>query len=259
MVVIMDEKKNKGESESSGEFPGEELSPLPRHIAVIMDGNGRWAKARGLPRNEGHRAGAESVRNIVTECRSLGIGALTLYSFSTENWKRSKLEKAALWLLLRQFLKSELNLMLDKGIAFDTIGDEAPLEPVVRRAIDEVREKTSGGDKMRLTLALNYGGRDEIIQAVRQMARQVADRKMTLEEITKESFSQALYTAHLPDPDLLIRSGGEQRVSNFLLWQIAYTELWITPVLWPDFGRDHLMEALRDFAKRERRYGRVEV
>jgi len=235
-----------------------DLKRMPRHIAIIMDGNGRWAKQRRLPRIEGHRAGIKAVREVVTSCRELEIPALTLYAFSEENWNRPKTEVRALMSLLRHFLKSELKLMLDNRIAFNVIGDEEKLPAGARRGIAETRERTADGDKMRLTLALSYGARGEIVRAARRLAREVAEGKREVDSITKESFAQALYTADLPDPDLLIRTSGEQRISNFLLWQIAYTELWITPVLWPDFRKNHLLEAIEDYGRRERRYGRVQ-
>ena len=230
---------------------------LPKHVAVIMDGNGRWAQSRKLPRIEGHRAGVQAVRDTVTACRELGIAYQTLYAFSEENWSRPKSEINALMRFLKRFLKSELKLMLDNEISFDIIGDADRLPASVLQAIDETRRKVADGDKMRLTLALSYGARSEIVQAARRLAAEVVEGRRTVEEITKTSFAQALYTAGLPDPVLLIRTSGELRVSNFLLWQIAYTELWVTPVLWPDFRKKHLLEALEDFAQRERRYGRV--
>lgn len=235
-----------------------ELRCLPRHIAVIMDGNGRWAKKRQLPRIEGHRAGIQSVREIVTACRELKIPVLTLYAFSEENWSRPKSEIQALMSLLRRFLKTELEQMMEHGICFDVIGDEGRLPASVRQSIARTRQSTAGGNQMRLTLALSYGGRSEIVHAARRLAQEVAEGKLDVASITQERFAQALYTADLPDPDLLIRTSGEQRISNFLLWQIAYTELWMTPVLWPDFRKEHLLEAIEDYRRRERRYGRVE-
>lgn len=231
---------------------------LPRHIAVIMDGNGRWAAARRLPRIEGHRAGSKAVRETVTACRELEIPFLTLYAFSEENWDRPKSEVQALMTLLQQFLRERIKELKKHQIAFDVIGEEERLSSAVRKEIERARAVTaSGEEKMRLTLALSYGARSEIVRAARMLAGEVAEGKRNLEEITKESFSEALYTAGMPDPDLLIRTSGELRVSNFLLWQIAYTEMWITPVLWPDFRKEHLLQALEDYARRDRRFGKV--
>ena len=237
--------------------PPGEPGPLPRHIAIIMDGNGRWAQNRGYPRIEGHRSGIESVRETVKACRELGIEFLTLYAFSEENWSRPKTEVGALMRLLRQFLKSETKTMVEKGIRFNVIGDESRLPKEVRAAIGDACRKTATGNQMRLTLALSYGARSEIVRAARQLASEVVSGSRTLDQITKESFAGALYTADMPDPDLLIRTSGEQRISNFLLWQIAYTELWITPVLWPDFRKPHLMEAIENYRHRDRRFGKV--
>ncbi len=246
------------ESEMAGELK-RQFARIPRHIAVIMDGNGRWAKQRRLSRTEGHRNAVKAVRETVTTCRELGIEVLTLYAFSEENWNRPKSEVQALLALLKQFLKSELQEMLENDISFDTIGDLTPLPSSVRKLIEETRDRTTGGKKMHLSLALSYGSRSEIVQAARRIAEDVVQGKRKAEEITKEIFSRYLYTAGLPDPDLLIRTSGEMRISNFLLWQIAYTELWITPVLWPDFRREHILQAIEDYNRRERRYGRIEA
>jgi undecaprenyl diphosphate synthase len=235
-----------------------EVTKLPRHVAVIMDGNGRWARQRDLPRIEGHRAGVRAVRETVRSCRELGIRHLTLYAFSVENWKRPRLEVTALMQLLTHYLKAEIDEMRENGIRLGVIGDWSRLSKGVRKALRAAMESTSEGSDMDLFLALSYGGRDEIIRAVRKIAGAVAGGELEPDDIDEESFPRYLDTPEIPDPDLLIRTSGELRVSNFLLWQIAYTELHVTPVLWPDFGRPQLLEALEEYARRERRFGGVE-
>ncbi len=244
------------ESRGRTELPPE-VARLPEHIAVIMDGNGRWAKSRSLPRIEGHREGAKSVRAVVTACRELEIPWLTLYAFSEENWNRPKTEVQGLMSFLKHYLKSELPTLIENEIAFDVIGDEERLPKSVRKTIADAREKAAGGKKMRLSVALSYGGRSEIVRAARQLAEEVQRGEITPDQIDKAAFAQRLYTADMPDPDLLIRTSGEMRISNFLLWQVAYTELYITPVLWPDFRKEQLIQALVEFNKRERRFGRT--
>jgi len=230
---------------------------LPRHIAIIMDGNGRWAKKNRLNRVKGHEKGADAVRTTVKTCRELGIGYLTLYAFSVENWQRPKGEINALTSLLEAYLKSELNEMKETGIRLLAIGDTETLPKAVRGLLARAIEETSVNDEMVLNLALSYGGRDEIVRAVRRVLRDGRANDIDEDAITKDSFSRYLYTADIPDPDLLIRTSGEYRLSNFLLWQLAYTELYFTDVLWPDFSRDDLIEAIVDYQQRERRFGLI--
>ncbi|HVS38497.1 MAG TPA: isoprenyl transferase [Gemmataceae bacterium] len=228
---------------------------LPQHIAVIMDGNGRWAQQRGLPRIEGHARGAASVRTIVEECRRLGVGHLTLYCLSSENWKRPKNELDFLMVLLEKYLVEERREILEQNIRFGVIGRREELPEPVLREIDESVLLSRNNTGMSLWLAINYGGRTELIDAVRKLAHEVHDGRLHPEAIDEAAVSGALYTAGTPDPDLLIRTAGEMRISNFLLWQISYAELWVTPLCWPDFDRDTLHQALRDYAARERRFG----
>jgi undecaprenyl diphosphate synthase len=228
---------------------------LPKHVAIIMDGNGRWAKARSLGRIRGHEAGADSVREIVRANRELGIAFLTLYAFSEENWKRPKYEIQALMGLLKRFLKSELQEMLENGIRFQAIGRIHKLPNDVRKALQKTVEKTAMNKDMVLTLALSYGGRQEICDTVQELGRKIEAGELTSQEITEELFSKSLYTSGMPDPDLLIRTSGEFRISNFLLWQLAYTEIYNTPTYWPDFRKEAYYEALEDYEKRERRFG----
>jgi undecaprenyl diphosphate synthase len=235
----------------------EQLNPdkLPRHVAIIMDGNGRWAKKKGLTRIIGHQNGVKSVREVVKASRELGIRWLTLYAFSEENWKRSKYEIKALMDLLKRYLKSELKEMLENNIRLSCIGqiDKLPID--VQKTLWHSIEKTAHNNEMTLTLALSYGGRQEIIWAIKNMLKDVEKGSLNIKQITEERFPKYLFTADAPDPDLLIRTSGEFRVSNFLLWQIAYTEIYITPALWPDFGKERYLEALLDYQKRERRFG----
>lgn len=230
---------------------------LPRHVAIIMDGNGRWAKMRGLSRIVGHKRGVDSVRDVVRACRELGIKVLTLYAFSQENWLRPEAEVKALMTLLSEYLKRELEEMLSNGISLHTIGDIHKLPGRVKDILLRTVEKTSGNKKMILNLALSYGGRDEITRAVRKIAEQVKNGSLQPEQIDQSIIGNALDSCGLPDPDLLIRTSGEFRISNFLLWQMAYTEIYVTEVLWPDFRRNHLFEALLDYQRRERRFGRT--
>jgi undecaprenyl diphosphate synthase len=220
-----------------------------------MDGNGRWAKKRSLNRIRGHREGAESVRNIVRACREIGIEVLTLYAFSTENWQRPRQEISALMSLLKGFLRSELAEMMENGIRLNTIGQIERFPDHVLTVLRQVMDETRKNSGMILTLALSYGGRDEIVAAARKVVAEVQAGRLQAEEITKEVFSKYLYTEGMPDPDLLIRTSGEMRISNFLLWQIAYTEIYVTDTLWPDFRREELIQILHDYQKRERRFG----
>ena len=220
-----------------------------------MDGNGRWAKKRALNRIRGHREGAESVRDIVRACREMGIEVLTLYAFSTENWQRPRQEISALMSLLKEFLRSELAEMMENGIRLNTIGQIERVPDHVLTVLRQVMDETGKNPGMILNLALSYGGRDEIVAAARKVAAEVQAGRLQAEEITKEVFSKYLYTEGMPEPDLLIRTSGEMRISNFLLWQIAYTEIYVTDTLWPDFRREELIRILHDYQKRERRFG----
>jgi undecaprenyl diphosphate synthase len=233
-----------------------DLERLPRHIAVIMDGNGRWARKRHLPRIAGHRAGIRAVRQVVETCARLGVPCLTLYAFSVENWKRPRTEVKLLMGLLREYLKKEIGELNQNNIRFNAIGRIESLPRAVQRDLRETIEKTRANTGLRLTLALNYGGRAELIDAVRSLALQLKQSDtLDVESITEETFSRHLYTCDLPDPDLLIRTSGEMRLSNFLLWQVAYCEIWVTDILWPDFTERELFQAIIDFQRRERRYG----
>lgn len=237
-----------------------DLDPLklPAHVAIIMDGNGRWAKKRLMNRIKGHERGMETVREIVRTCRNLGISALTLYAFSTENWKRPKAEVAALMEILKRFLASEEEEMQENNIRLNAIGQIDRLPDRVRRALERCKEATHRNDGMLLNLALSYGGRAEIVEMVQAVARKAADGRLDPDEITSEIVAEHLYTANLADPDLLIRTSGEMRISNFLLWQIAYAEIYITETLWPDFGKDEFLQILLDFQGRDRRFGAVQ-
>jgi undecaprenyl diphosphate synthase len=228
---------------------------MPRHVAIIMDGNGRWAAQRNLPRHEGHTRGADSVRATVEECCRLGLEQLTLYCLSSENWKRPQAELDFLMALLEQYLIHERAEILEQNIRFCTIGRRSGLPPQVLREIDETIRLSSSNTGMRLCLAINYGARGELVDAVRALAAKVREGRLDPEAIDEESISGSLYTAGMPDPDLLIRTAGEMRVSNFLLWQISYAEIWVTERCWPDFDRSMLHEALRDYAGRDRRFG----
>ncbi len=234
-----------------------DTSKLPRHVAVIMDGNGRWARKRLMNRIRGHEKGAEAVRTIVRTSRELGIPVLTLYAFSTENWQRPQTEVAALMRLLERFLYSEIDELMENQIRLNAIGRTEQLPDFVRSALSEVMQATSRNTSMTLNLALSYGGRDEIVRMVRSVAEKVASGELSLDDITPQQVSEHLYTAPFPDPDLLIRTSGEMRISNFLLWQIAYAEIFITDTLWPDFGKEEFIGILKDFQLRERRFGKV--
>jgi undecaprenyl diphosphate synthase len=231
---------------------------LPRHVAVIMDGNGRWARARGVPRLLGHRAGRESVREAVRGCAALGIEVLTLYTFSTENWKRPAREVSALMRMLRDSLRVEREELKANNVRLQVIGRHDDLPAPVREAIHEAQEHLVGCTGMLLNLALSYSGRAELVDGVRRMLADRGERRLSPRDVDEELVSSYLYTAGLPDPDLLIRTSGEMRVSNFMLWQLAYTELWITDTLWPDFRRRHLFQAIAEYQRRERRFGRVD-
>ncbi len=241
-------------SEEEALFRQLDLSQIPRHVAVIMDGNGRWAKKRNLPRIEGHRAGAKAVQEAVESCARLGVKILTLYAFSKENWKRPKKEVATLWKLLEEYLKKEDKALVENKFRLKVIGQKERIPASTLRELERVEELTKRNDQLVVVLALNYGGRAEIVDGVKKILR---EKELDADSLTEEKFAQFLYTAHLPDPDLLIRTSGELRISNFLLWQIAYSEIWITDELWPDFRRKHFLQALIDYQKRERRFGDI--
>jgi undecaprenyl diphosphate synthase len=234
---------------------------MPRHVAIIMDGNGRWAKQRNLPRIMGHKAGTESVKNIVRTARELNLEVLTLYAFSTENWKRPSFEVQSIMALLKTYLKSELQSMLENDISLRCIGEiekmPADVQEILTEAIHETAMKTGDKPGLVLNLALSYGSRSEIVRAARIMAEKCVKGQFDPEDISEQLFASHLYTVGLPDPDLLIRSGGEARLSNFLLWQLSYAELYITETMWPDFKGDNLIEAIRYYQNRERRFGQT--
>ena len=232
---------------------------VPRHIAIIMDGNGRWARRRRLPRIEGHRQGIKSVREIVTElARAGGVEYLTLYAFSTENWKRPKAEVVFLMDLLKRFCRRELKTMQENSIRFTAIGDLGGRPPEVREVLEETERATAANTRMTLCLALNYGSRDEIARAARAIAEAAAAGQLSAADVDASLLAGRLDTAGMPDPDLLIRTAGEMRLSNFLLWQASYAELYFTDVLWPDFRKEHLEEAMRAYSLRTRKYGAIE-
>jgi len=225
---------------------------LPRHVAIIMDGNGRWARQKGLPRIEGHRAGSESVREVAEASARMGIKVLTLYAFSKENWKRPRQEVIRLWRLLREFVKTEGREFMENDLRLSIIGERSGIPRLALKDLERMEKATAANRRMNLILALNYGGRAEIVAAVQRI---LEGGRTNPRDIDEDLFAGFLDTAGIPDPDLLIRTSGELRVSNFLLWQIAYSEMWITPVLWPDFRRKDLFRAVVDFQKRDRRFG----
>jgi undecaprenyl diphosphate synthase len=232
-----------------------DLSKMPQHLAIIMDGNGRWAQQRMLKRIVGHQRGAETVQMVVDQASNLGINYLTLFAFSSENWSRPKLEVQALMTLLKKYIRSELRRMLKNNIRFNVIGNRADLPDEVNIILDEALHQTASNTGMVLTLALSYGGRQEIVRATTRITQKVLEGQLAPDQITEALFSQHLDTAGLPDPDLLIRTSGEMRISNFLLWQLAYAELYFTDINWPDLTIDTLHSALADFQARERRFG----
>lgn len=248
----MDANPTTSPAKAATEFP-----VLPRHIAVIMDGNGRWAQRQGKTRSMGHKAGAEAVRPIVTECARLGIQVLTLYSFSTENWSRSKEEVDFLMDLYVEYLRTERQTMLENNIRFSQIGRREGLAPHLLEELDRTIELTQSHTGLRLVLAINYGSRAEIVDAVRRIAEEVKQGTLNPQYIDEQALQDRLYTADWPDPDLLIRTAGEMRISNYLLWQISYAELYVSPVCWPEFDINQLHAALHEFARRQRRFGAV--
>ncbi len=234
-------------------------SRIPAHVAIIMDGNGRWAQKRLMNRVRGHEKGAESVRSIIATSRRIGIQVLTLYAFSTENWERPKMEVSALMKLLTNFLVSEQQEMMDKNIRLNAIGETEQLPEAVQSALSETMTLTRHNDGMLLNLALSYGGRAELVQMVQTLARKAQKGEIDPDTITAEMIADHLYTRNMPDPDLLIRTSGEMRISNFLLWQLAYSEIFVTPTLWPDFNQEEFLEILKDFQTRERRFGKLKT
>ncbi|MCP3031225.1 isoprenyl transferase [Halobacillus sp. A1] len=237
--------------------PGLDYDHIPKHVAIIMDGNGRWAKNRGMPRIAGHKEGMGVVKKIVRHASDLGVQALTLYAFSTENWKRPKNEVEFLMKLPVDFLGTYLPELIERNVQVQTIGDVSLLPPHTRNAIEEAIERTSENDGLILNFALNYGSRYEMVNAVKEIAAKVETGEISASEVTEEMFSSHLYTSDLLEPDLLIRTSGEQRLSNFLLWQLAYSEFWFTEVYWPDFDEALFEKALYDYQNRKRRYGGI--
>lgn len=234
-----------------------EKERLPRHVAVIMDGNGRWAKERGLSRIEGHKRGKEAVRAVVETAREIGLEFLTLYAFSTENWQRPAAEVRALMSLLRRYLRTELHRLMKNRIRLRAVGDLSRLPTAVRQALEDAIRATEDNAGLTVVLAVSYGGREEIVAAARALAQAVQDGRVTPSDVDEQLFTQYLWTSTIPDPDLLIRTSGEFRLSNFLLWQVAYTEIYVTETFWPDFGRDEFLLAIADYQGRERRFGRT--
>ncbi|WP_010252260.1 isoprenyl transferase [Acetivibrio cellulolyticus] len=230
---------------------------LPVHIAIIMDGNGRWAKERRLPRTVGHKEGSNNLDRIAHFCGEIGIKYLTVYAFSTENWKRPKSEVDTLMDLLLDYLKNAESHMRGRSVRIRTIGDSSALSKEIQEQIVRVTKLTENNSGLTLNIAINYGGRDEIVHAVKELARDVAEGKIKCDNIDETMITNRLYTGDMPDPDLLIRPGGEKRISNFLIWQSAYTEFWYTDVLWPDFQKEHILEAIKEYQKRNRRFGGV--
>jgi len=230
---------------------------LPRHVAIIMDGNGRWARKRHLPRQAGHVAGVNAVREVVRSAIDIGLEALTLYAFSSENWKRPAIEVGALMGLFRLYFRSDMNELIEKGTRVRIIGNRTRVDPDIRSMIEDSEKRSTGNTGLNLTFAFDYGGQEEIAAAARELARAAMEGRLDPETITPELMSSRMFTAGLPEPDFLIRTSGERRLSNFLLWQSAYAELLFVDTLWPDFGREQFLEALKQFTKRERRFGAV--
>ena len=232
---------------------------VPAHIAIIMDGNGRWAKGRALPRPLGHHAGMSAVREVIQGCLDADVGVLSLFAFSQENWQRPAVEIDALMSLLEEYIAREVDNLRSKRVSVRILGDLERLALGARQAVDRIMAETAGGEDLALNLCISYSSRAEITRAARQLAEEVAAGRLDPADIDEDALARRLYTAPWPDPDLLIRTSGEMRISNFLLWQLAYAELYVTPVLWPDFTRRHLFEAILEFQRRDRRFGRVSV
>lgn len=249
-------KKNKSQ-ENQNYLEMLDKKNIPQHIAIIMDGNGRWAKKRNMPRTFGHRAGVETIREIVKASSELGVKYLTLYAFSTENWKRPSDEVNALMNLLVEYLRNEVEELHKNNVIINAIGDISKLPQICQDELKSAYEKTKNNTGLTLNLALNYGSRDEIVKATRKIAEMVKNNEISLEDIDDKLISSCLYTANMPDPDLLIRPSGEYRISNFLLWQIAYSEFWFSHIFWPDFKREDLYKAILDYQNRDRRFGGI--
>lgn len=230
---------------------------VPTHVAIIMDGNGRWARERGLPRHLGHREGMKAVREVIEGAVEAGIEILTLFAFSTENWKRPEQEVSALMGLLQLYARRERAELRRQGVEVHVLGDLDRVDHATRAAVNAIVEGTRGGTTMRLNLMISYGGREELVRAARVLAERVRSGECTVDDIDEEQVEEALFTRGLPSPDLLIRTSGEHRISNFMLWQLAYTELHISPVFWPEFAREHLFDAIEDYQRRDRRFGAV--
>ncbi len=261
MAKILTKKKFDGtEKPIAPEMKAQvDIARVPKHVAIIMDGNGRWAKKRGLPRVAGHRAGANAVREVVEASRELGIRYLTLYTFSNENWKRPEDEVNALMGLLRKYMRDELEKMLHYGVGMKVMGRLDMLPPKLRGEIRDTMAKTAHCNKMTVILALSYGGRTEIVDAVRNIAERCQSGELNPSDIDEKLFAQHLYLPECPEPDLLIRTSGESRLSNFMLWQLSYSEIYFTPTLWPDFSKEEFCRAIIDYQKRDRRFGGVTV
>lgn len=245
------------DKEATPETADKDAAASPRHVGVIMDGNGRWATRRGLPRTAGHKAGVEALKEVVKACPDLGIQVLTAYAFSTENWKRSKDEVDFLMYLLVEYCRKEVSTLNDNGVRINAIGRIDDLPSLQREEIYKAMELTRNNSRLILNLAVNYGSQAELVDAFRALARRVQEGELKPDEITEQMIADHLYTAGMPDLDLVIRTAGEMRLSNFLLWQASYSEFWVTDVTWPDFTREHLEQALSDFRRRERRFGAV--
>lgn len=246
---------------SSNPSDVDKLNPtaLPRHVAIIMDGNGRWARKRLMNRVKGHEKGVNTVRTVVRTCRELNIPILTLYAFSTENWRRPQNEVSALMRILKRFLKSELAEMIENNIRLGVIGQSHRLPPDIRQRLEETMTATAGNNGLLLNLALSYGGRTEIVDMVRQIAEKAVQGLINMEDIDEKMVAGSLYTQNLPDPDIMIRTSGEMRISNFMLWQLAYSEFFVTPTLWPDFTREEFIDILSQYQQRDRRFGNVQT
>ena len=256
MLDMFKSKKGNVENSQDDDFKLD-MERIPEHIGIIMDGNGRWAKAKGYPRTLGHKAGVETIRRVLKEAQRLGVKYITLYAFSTENWKRPKEEVGALMKLLVQYFRSELNELHENGVVVNTIGNISKLPKECIKEIEIAKEKTKNNTGIVMNLALNYGGRDEIVRAVKSLVKDAVEGKILPEEIDEKSIERYLYTAKMPDPDMIIRPSGEQRLSNFLLWQCAYSEFWYSDINWPDFTEQDLRRAIFDFQNRDRRFGGI--
>ena len=249
--------KNKKNIRNRNSNHNVDMTNIPKHIAIIMDGNGRWAKERGLPRSMGHKSAVEAIRPVVKKCSNLGVKYLTLYAFSTENWKRPKDEVNTLMKLLAEYLRSEFEELNANNVVINSIGDITKLPKVCQDELNFAYEKTKDNTGLVLNLALNYGGREELIHCFNMMYKDIQDNRLICKTIDEKTIQKYLYTSGMPDPDLIIRTSGEERLSNFLLWQCAYSELWFSDIKWPDFKEENLLEAISDYQKRNRRFGGI--